>query len=258
MLIPQLLRLVRIDTSLIGFLAIFLALYARSEDLNLSFYRALPILFICMCTFIANDLNDIENDLINHPDRPLPSNEIRPWIAATLYFLILGVGFFVTRDHIEEPVAFFYYALFLTSISYSLVADHLPVIKAPYVAAAGAAPILIGTAWYPETGLFILAASAFLITLGREICMDVQDRPGDVQSVISKLDSKLVVYVGMGLQAGGILLLIPRVSSIVELIILFVMLSILTLAVILWTRMNRRISIYLMKCIYLAGLYFLL
>lgn len=211
-----------------------------------------------MCTFIANDLNDFEKDLINHPDRPLPSKAIKPWVAATLYFLVLGIGFFLTRDQIEEPVAFFYYALFIASISYSLVTDHLPVIKAPYVAVAGAAPILIATAWYPETGLIILAVSAFLITLGREICMDIQDRPGDVQSVISNFDSRLVSYLGMGFQAGGILLLVTQVSSLVKLIVLLAMLCIFTFAVNLWTRTNRRMSIYLMKCIYLAGLYFLL
>lgn len=72
------LRLTQVDSSMLSFLAIFLPLSVRTKDLGLSFSRAIPLLFTGMCTFIANDLNDIEKDRVNHPERPLPVRHLTP------------------------------------------------------------------------------------------------------------------------------------------------------------------------------------
>ena len=95
-------RLTRVDSSVLGFLSLFVPIYARTNNLGLSFGRAIPLLFIWMCTFIGNDLDDLERDQINHPDRPLPKRLINLSVAALLYFLCLGMALFLTRYFVDQ------------------------------------------------------------------------------------------------------------------------------------------------------------
>src|SRR5688572_25750894 len=98
----------------------------RTQDVGKSFVTATPLLFISMCTFIANDLNDRERDEINHPERPLPSGHVTPAFAATLYFGSLAAALFATRYWVREDIAFWYYLLIALSVSYGHVVDALP------------------------------------------------------------------------------------------------------------------------------------
>src|ERR1017187_7491524 len=76
--VRAIIQLTRVDSSVMGFLCLFIPVYARTGDVGLSLGRAIPLLFICMCTFIANDLDDFERDRINHPERPLPGHRLSP------------------------------------------------------------------------------------------------------------------------------------------------------------------------------------
>jgi geranylgeranylglycerol-phosphate geranylgeranyltransferase len=173
------------DSGVLAFLCLFIPVYARSHDLAVSAGRAIPLLFICMCTFIANDLDDLERDLINHPDRPLPGRRLTPTAAGVLYFVCLALALFTTRYLVDQRIAFWYYGLATASISYGYVVEYLPSIKALYVAAAISIPIWIVATSYPdERRLYVLAAAGFFFALGRELCMDIDDRPGDVASMI--------------------------------------------------------------------------
>jgi 4-hydroxybenzoate polyprenyltransferase len=78
-------RLIRLSSSLFSALAVFVAFLARTENFRLSLGYATPLLFIGMCTFIANDLEDLEKDQLIHPDRPLPARNLTPEFAAILY-----------------------------------------------------------------------------------------------------------------------------------------------------------------------------
>src|SRR5438552_2133271 len=133
-----------------AFLCLFLPTYARTKNLAMSAGRSIPLLFIFMCTFIANDLDDLERDLINHPNRPLPSRRLHPMLAAVLYFLCLGVALFLTKYFVNERIAFWYYALMIMTISYGYIVEYLPSIKAPYVATAISVPVCILIAHYPD------------------------------------------------------------------------------------------------------------
>src|SRR5690348_2235674 len=126
-----------------AFLCLFLPIYARTKSLIISAQRSLPMLFIFMCTFIANDLDDLERDLINHPNRPLPSRHLHTRVAAVLYFFCLGVALFLTKSFVDEHIAFWYYSLMVISISYGYIVEYIPSIKAPYVAAAISIPVCI-------------------------------------------------------------------------------------------------------------------
>lgn len=254
------LRLTRLDFSLLGFLAIFLPLVVRTNDFDLSLGRAIPLLFICICTFIANDLDDIERDRVNHPERPLPAKHLTPAAAAILYFTSLGSALFSTKYYVAPGVDFLYYALIILSISYGYMVEYLPGLKAPYVAAACAVPVLIVGASYPdEVGLYAVAGAVFLIFLGREICGDIQDRAGDCASFMHRFNAARLAAAAFSLQALGLLLLALQVRRLGHVVDLLVMASLLVLAGFYWFKFESYDrAMTLMKLQFVVGLYFLI
>ena len=161
-------QILRLDMSLLAFLSIFVPVLVRTNDLRESVRKAAPLLFIGMCTFIINDLDDIEKDRTNHPSRPLPSGQIQPVFVAVLYFMCLAGALLTTLFCITgEYVVFLYYLVLTLCISYSYVVEYLPAFKALYVAGASAIPVLIVIAYYPnETTLYLVAAANFSFMLG--------------------------------------------------------------------------------------------
>jgi 4-hydroxybenzoate polyprenyltransferase len=244
---------------LVSFLAIFLPLLVRTNDLDFSLGSAIPLLFICICTFIANDLDDVEKDRVNHPERPLPAGHLTPAIAAAMYFTSLGSALFSTKCCVMPGIDFLYYALISLSISYGYVVEYLPALKAPYVAAVSAVPILIVAASYPdETGLYTVAGAVFLIFLGREICGDIQDRAGDAVSFMHRFNPTPLAAIAFSIQGLGLLLLATQARQIGHIVDLLVMVSLLGLAGLYWfkrARYDRAMT--LMKLQFVAGLYFL-
>lgn len=253
-------QLTRLETSLLSFLAIFIPLFVRNKDLSLSFRRAVPLLFISVCTFIANDLDDIEKDQVNHPDRPLPSGYFSPVFAVVLYFTFLALALFSTRYFIPTGIDFLYYAAISLSISYGYIAEYIPILKSPYVAIAATVPILIIAVLYPhETKLYIVAGSVFLMTLGREICMDIKDRAGDPASFMHRFRPKPLGAVAFSLQTLGLLLLVSLINRVGDIIDLLAMTFLLALSGILWFKHERyKLSLILLKIQLFVGLYFLI
>jgi geranylgeranylglycerol-phosphate geranylgeranyltransferase len=257
--VRAILHLTRLDTCLLGFLATFIPLLVRTNDLALSFVRAIPLLFICICTFIANALDDVERDLVNHPERPLPARDLTPTFAAVLYFTSLALALFLTSYYVAPDIAFLYYALVTLSISYSYIVDYLPILKVPYVAAAISVPVLIVAAWYPdESKIYVVAGSVFLFALGRETCMDINDRAGDKISFMHRFRPRPLAVAAFSLQTLGLLLLATQVSKLREIVDLLVMTSMLALAGIYWFKFAKyKRAIILMKIQFLLGLLFL-
>lgn len=253
------LRLTRLDSSLLAALAIFLPMFVRSKNLELSLGKAIPLLFIGMCTFIANDLDDLEKDRVNHPDRPLPARHLTPEVAAVLYFISLGAALFSTRHFVAPYIAFWYYGLMTLSISYGYIIDWLPSVKTPYVAAASSVPVLILATSYPnESRLLVVAATVFLFTLAREICGDVLDRAGDAIAYMHRFRPKSLAVVSYSLQLIGLLLLAMQIRKLGDLIDLIAMTSLLALSSVCWFKLARyRRATFLMKIQFFVGLYFL-
>lgn len=253
------LRLTRLSSSLLGALAIFLPLLARTRNLGLSLGKAIPLLFIAMCTFIANDLEDLEKDRVNHPDRPLPARHLTPKFAGVLYFVSLALALFSTRYFVAQDIAFWYYGLITLSISYVYIVDCLPSIKTPYVAAASSVPVLIIARSYPnEPRLYLVAGSVFLFTLGREICGDIQDRAGDAVSYLHRFEPVSLAVVSFSLQVLGLLLLAIQIRKPVDIADLLAMTFLLALAGVYWFKLaSYRRATLLMKIQLFVGLYFL-
>jgi geranylgeranylglycerol-phosphate geranylgeranyltransferase len=253
------LRLTRLDSSLLGALAILLALLARTRNLGLSLGKAIPLFFIAICTFIANDLDDLERDRVNHPDRPLPSGHLTPEFAAVLYFVSLALGLFSTRYFVAQGIAFWYYCLITLSISYGYIVECFPSIKTAYVAAASSVPVLIIATSYPdEPRLYVVAGSVFLFILGREICLDIRDRAGDAVSYMHRFKPASLALVSFLVQVVGLLLLATHIRKPGEIAALLAMTFLLALAGVYWFRLaSYRHATILMKIQLFVGLYFL-
>lgn len=255
------LRIIRVDSSVLAFLVIFIPLQARTRNIASSFGMAIPLFFTFVCTFIANDLDDIERDRVNHPERPLPAGHLTPEVATVLYFASLAASLFSTRYFvIEGSVAFLYYALITLSISYGYIVERFPGLKAPYVAAVSSIPIFIVAALFPnEITLYFVAISVFLLFLGREICMDIKDRPGDATSFMHKLRATPLAIAAFCLQFMGLCFLTSRVRTPIDVVVLLGTTFLLGIAGICWFKFMRlRLAIILMKIQFFAGLYFLI
>ncbi len=259
-IVRAILRLIRLDSSLLGFLAVFLSLLARTKDFALSLTKAIPFLFICICTFIANDIDDVEKDRINHPERPLPSGHLSSTSAVILYFTFLALALFSTRHYVEPYIAFWYYGITILSISYRYIVNWLPNLKTPYVALAVSIPFLMMAASYPtETKLYTVAGSVFLLTLGREICGNIQDRAGDSVSFMHSINPVTLAVIAFSLQVIGILLLSTEVYKLGDLIDLIAMILLQVVSGFYWFKLARyRRATNVMKLQFLVGLYFLM
>lgn len=259
-IIRAIIQLTRLDSSLLGFLAIFLPLIARTGNIAVSLTRAIPLFFICVCTFIANDLDDVDRDKVNHPRRPLPARAVTPTLAMILYFAFLAAALLATKHYVPPSIAFGYYALIAISISYGYIVECCPSAKAPYVAIASSVPILIVAAWYPtEARLRFVAGAVFLFTLAREICMDIKDRDGDGVSFVHELRPTPLAVAAFLIQFAGLLLLASQIRRGADAIDLAAMALLLAISGIYWFGYGKyRAAIVLMKVQFFVGLYFLI
>jgi len=255
------LQLTRPDSSLLAFLSVLLPVFTRTQSLAVSLTRATPLLFVSMCTFIINDLDDMEKDKINHPQRPLPSGQIKPAYAAVLYYAclvlaLLTIRFFIAAGHI----AFWYYMLLIISISYSYIVEFLPGLKSAYVAAAVSIPILIVIAYFPqESRLYFVTVAVGFFTLGRELCMDIRDRPGDQVSFLHSIEPRQILITAFVLQVLGIALLSWQIGSLLDLAVVLAMAITVSLSYYFWLQWHReKVAIDLMKVVMLLGMYFLI
>lgn len=260
-LVRAALQLLRLDSSLLASLSVLLPTLAKTRQLTISLERAAPLLFIMMCTFILNDLDDSEKDKINHPERPLPSGQVTPSLVALLYYVSLALALLAVRFYVTSHYVAFWYYLFLTlAISYHYVVEYLPGFKSTYVAGVVSIPVIIVLAYFPhETHLYAIAAAVFAFTLGRELCMDIRDRPGDPVSFIHRFAPRKIAILAFILQGSSLLLLALQVRGRLDVIVLSVMLGVLMLSCVCWFRWARLIlATALMKGVIYLGLYFLL
>lgn len=255
---PALFRLTRLDSSILGFLTIFLPVFVRTGDAVAGLRLATPLLFIYMSAFVVNDIDDLERDRTNHPDRPLQAAHLNPRVAVAVFFICLGGALFSTRAFVTSDLAFWYYAMIVLAISYSYVVEWLPAFKAPYVAASTSIPVfVVANLFRADQRLLSVGYSMFLIMLGRELCMDIHDRPGDPVSFVSRIPALEAALAAFGLQAAGLAVLGFQFHE-RNLLPLVLMATILTASSISWFVLARQgISIRLMKGQFAVGLWLL-
>jgi 4-hydroxybenzoate polyprenyltransferase len=252
-------RLTRLDASLLFFGSVFVPLLARTTNLTYSLKASLPVLFVFFCIYLIDHVEDFSGDLINHPDRPLPSGQITVPAAVLAYFLFLFTALIST--HLYAPSrSYLYYALLILGINYNQVAEHLPNIKSVYVALVSVLPLLILQGSLPKVaGLSPAICAMFLFTLGKELCMDFRDRKGDPESFVHQMPSTSLGYIAFSLQLMSLLLLVRLTETLADAFALAALASLFVPSIRLWFFVeNYRKTITIMKVQLLGGLYYLL
>jgi len=126
-----------------------------------------------------NDFHDRDVDKVAHPERPIPSGTVTPYGAAlvsvVLFAVAIALSFFVNLWSV---------AIVITSVL--VIVGYERFLKAEGLAGnlaiswlTGALFLFGGVAVDSLNVAWILAALAFLATLGREIVKDIQDIEGD-------------------------------------------------------------------------------
>lgn len=253
-------EITRLDTAALAFLSVFVPTFSRTSRFAFSVTQALPVLLICMSTFVANDLDDFDRDIVNHPKRPLPSRRLSKGVATFTYFGCLAASLYATEHFVAEQLAFWYYSLIVLSISYGYVVDNAQSLKTVYVAFCSATPIAVVALAYPgDKSLRIIAAATLLASIGRETCMDIRDRAGDGISVMSRFSPVSLGTAAFALQAVALTVLAPVARTPAHVAVLGLMALTLWMAYRVWFRSNRkRLSIALMKLQFALGLVFLI
>jgi len=254
-------QLLRPYTTFLAFLSILVPTLYRTKSFLFSALQAIPLLFISMCTFLINDLDDVEKDKINHPSRPLPRGDISPVLVVIIYYTCLAAALLTIRLGVQNQRAeFLYYALLTLAISYGYIVEYLPIFKPVYVAGTSALPILILIALYPpETMLYLMAGAVFAFILGRELCLDLMDRPGDAVSALHRVHPSRLATIALSLEVAGLLLVSPLIATVTDLLIGTIMTALIALAWLCWFKHHRfRAATNLMKAAMYVGLYFLI
>lgn len=251
--------LTRLDTCAIIFLSILLPAYFHSRDFAASLAASLPVLTICMCGFVINDLSDVEKDARNHPRRPLPSGAIGELAASIIYFTLLAVSLVIIKAYVPAPLVYLYVLLLIALINYNYVVAYVPTAKNFYVATVGLIPLFIlGSLIDAGSMVMRIAPSLFLFLLGRELLMDVQDAAGDARTLAKIVGVRRAENAALTIRVIGSAGLAIAVESAASVALVAAILVLDLLFAWSWKKgFYRRPIVHLMKLQLLIGIYLL-
>lgn len=257
--VMPLVRLSRLPSCTVAFLTVFLPAYVHTRDAIASLAASLPIFTICMCTFILNDLNDIERDRINHPKRPLPSEAISPQGAAISYAVMFLSSLLSIAYFTDPALHYLYFFVFLLAVNYNMTVNHFARLKMMHVAITiSLGLILVGKLIRVDLDIRVLL-TAFLFILGRELLMDIQDIEGDSNTLAKQLHPRTATLVAFALQGLGVLTLFFAVTAAWEAVAAAVIAVLLFAIIWGWRKEERRRHLLLlMQVQMLSGIAFLI
>jgi geranylgeranylglycerol-phosphate geranylgeranyltransferase len=144
-------------------------------------YGFLAGFFLLAASMVLNDYFDREIDVINQPNKPLPSGTVKPSEALSFAIILGSLGLLFAADTGPRTLLIAIVSVALM-ISYNMRLKRLGAIGNAIVSANMAIPFIYGgfaVASYPTWTLVIFAALAFLSGMGREIMKGIVDVQGD-------------------------------------------------------------------------------
>ncbi|MBK7104238.1 MAG: geranylgeranylglycerol-phosphate geranylgeranyltransferase [Ignavibacteriae bacterium] len=172
---------------LITFIVVISSAIISSEDFYVSqniFFAAFSASLIAAAGNIINDIFDYNIDLINRPERPLPSNEISINFAIILYIIFTAGGLFLSYS-VSWDLFFIAILVSLILLLYSYLLKRIILLGNLTVAFCTALAFIYGgIAVNNLQAAIIPALFAFLVNLIREIVKDVEDQKGDLENNI--------------------------------------------------------------------------
>jgi len=178
------LKIIRPFNCLFVILSVFFGAYYQSAVSNLFpiMFAATSAVFIAAAGYVINDFFDIPIDIINRPDRILPSGKITPK-AAYMFSMILFV-FGITSSYFTQN----FYCVIIAVTNSLLLFSYAKTFKMSFlagnilVAYTTASTFLYGGLCNNNLkNSMIIVIFAFLYTFIREIVKDGEDIEGDIK-----------------------------------------------------------------------------
>lgn len=196
--IKKVVLLTRLDSSLYIFAVVFLPLVIHGETFLSSFLMSFPLLTTSMGAFALNDINDVERDRTNHPDRPLVQGDLSTKLAMMVYFVLLAVTLLWMRAFVGSSMIWPYVLYLVILTNYNFVIDEFPSLKNFVVSIAIVMPVVVlDTILFGYLFHAIVIVSLFLFVIGREMLMDICDADGDgptLSKVLGEASSQSIAF----------------------------------------------------------------
>lgn len=176
---------------MIGFAVLASAIIGAGADIS-SFANPVLTGFIIAFLFgvagnAINDYLDRESDIINHPERPIPSGKIRKEnvLYFSIFFFIIS---FILSIFLSMMVGFGAFLIviiaFLSQFAYEVKYKHEKIIGNIIIGAQTALAFIFGGVIVGKSLITgIPAIAVFLSITGREIVKDIEDIKGDKDKV---------------------------------------------------------------------------
>lgn len=179
-----LLRLGRPANILMIGAAVLLGRYLGSGDIPEAdlLYASIAAGLLGAAGNIMNDLVDFESDVINHPERALPSKQVS--IQKARIFLLVCLVFSLMALATLSPIHWIVYGFSaLLLVAYNWILERTPLFGNLAVSLLVGLSIVFGALQVGFSSTVLVAGGfAFFTTLAREIVKDVADMEGDRHS----------------------------------------------------------------------------
>lgn len=177
-------KIIRPFNCLFVILSVFFGAYYQSSFSNLLpiIFAALSAFLIAAAGYVINDFFDIPIDIINRPDRILPSGKITPktaYIFSVMLFIFGIIASYLTQN---------FYCVIIAIVNSILLFSYAKTFKMSFltgnilVAYTTASTFLFGGLCNDNVkNSMIIVIFAFLYTFIREIVKDGEDIEGDIK-----------------------------------------------------------------------------
>ena len=200
-------QLCRPTLGILAALAGCATIYALNSVTQPQLYLLTAGVLICMTSaaFAIDDYRDVNQDRINHPERPLPSGRLslqQAWWAAVVLFTCALLA--------AVPLGIYPFILVAISIvllwNYSHILTYSGILGNVLVASSVAALIFLGSLVAARPwAMFYPICFLFCYILAKEIVWDIHDKKGDraqgIVTIANRWGTKTAFFIAWGLLA---------------------------------------------------------
>jgi len=240
------LKLIRFEKTFLSAFSVFLPAFVKTRNIGMSLTYSIPVFTIVALGFIINDINDIERDTVNNPERVLPQKLITSEFAIVAYYLLLLATLIVIKFFMPLSSVFVFMLYLVLIINYNYLVDSFPYLKNFYVLIISTVHLSIIFLLVPINWFF--AGCIILNILCQEILLDLRDLKGDGETLPKILGKKLTVRLVLFLQSLQLLLLIAyRKFNFMHWSLILLIISTQVLLYFFWQHKNNTLLISTLK-----------
>ncbi len=166
------------------------------------FFTSLAAALVCGGGNALNDYLDIESDKLNHPNRPLPSGKLPPFLAIVMASTF-NIAAIITAAMVNLIILIIVVLSIILLAVYNFRLKKMPLLGNLVISVLGGMTFIVGGLAINKLSIFVLpgpivpAFFAVIFHLGRELIKDISDFEGDTKvdcrSLISVLSRNSVL-----------------------------------------------------------------